>query len=209
MLTIDETDTFLDYAKDTFYYPLYVIALETGLRIGELLGLTWDDVVFNWKVIYVRHILCYLRKDGRYIFEMYDTKTRNRWRAVPLTAKAYDALKKQKVLRNTIYVKAFEKNNEYKNLVFVTKNNRPTQQFIVQECMEVTMRKIQKENPEFERLTPHCLRHTFATRAIERGAQSKTQQKLLGHGSLQMTMNLYCNVTNDSLFEAIRMMDTG
>lgn len=57
-----------------------------------------------------------------------------------------------------------------------------------QECMDVTMRRIQKEHPEFERFSLHCFRHTFATRAIENGMQPKSVQKLLGHGSLQLTM---------------------
>ena len=52
-------------------------------------------------------------------------------------------------------------------------------------------------------LTPHTFRHTFVTRCIETGVQPKTLQKLLGHGSLQMTMDLYCHVTQDTLFEEI------
>ena len=97
--------------------------------------------------------------------------------------------------------------DEYKNLVFVTRNNRPTQQFIVQECMDVTTRRIKKEHPEFERFPPHCFRHTFATRAIENGMQPKSVQKLLGHGSLQLTMDLYCHVTDDTLFDEMRKME--
>ena len=80
--------------------------------------------------------------------------------------------------------------DEYKDLVFVTRNNRPTQQFIIQECMDVITRQIQKEHPGFEKLTPHCFRHTSATRAIENGMQPKSLQKILGHGSLQLTMDL-------------------
>ena len=64
-----------------------------------------------------------------------------------------------------------------------------------------------KEHPEFEKFSPHCFRHTFATRAIENGMQPKTLQKILGHGSLQMTMDLYCHVTDDTLFEAMRLME--
>ena len=48
---------------------------------------------------------------------------------------------------------------------------------------------------------------TSATRAIENGMQPKTLQKILGHGSLQMTMDLYCHVTDDTLFEAMRLME--
>ena len=66
---------------------------------------------------------------------------------------------------------------------------------------------VQKEHPEFERFSPHCFRHTFATRAIENGMQPKSVQKLLGHGSLQLTMDLYCHVTDDTLFDEMRKME--
>lgn len=77
----------------------------------------------------------------------------------------------------------------YENLVFVTRNNRPTQQFIIQECMNLIIQRIQKVNENFETLTPHTFRHSFATRAIENGMQPKVLSKLLGHGQLQITMD--------------------
>lgn len=64
-------------AKDTFYYNLYVVAIDTGMRIGELMGLQWSDVDFEKKVVHVRRSLCYFRKDGKYVFEWHDTKTHN------------------------------------------------------------------------------------------------------------------------------------
>lgn len=208
VLTKKDTEIFLSQAEGTFYYNLYVVALETGLRIGELMGLQWSDIDFNKKVMRVRRSLCYFSREGKYVFEWHDTKTHNSKRSIPLTSKALTVLKQQKVVRQTIFLKhANNAIDEYRDLVFVTRNNRPTQQFIVQECIDVTIRRIQKEHPEFERFSPHCFRHTFATRAIENGMQPKTLQKLLGHGSLQMTMDLYCHVTEDTLFEAMELME--
>ena len=208
VLTVSETELFLSKAADTFYYNLYVLALETGMRIGELMGLQWADVDFNKKVLHVRRSLCYFRKDGKYVFEWHDTKTHNSKRTIPLTSRALAALKQQRIMRQRILLQhAADTQDEYKDLVFVTRNNRPTQQFIIQECLDVTTRQIQKEHPEFERFSPHCFRHTFATRAIENGMQPKSLQKILGHGSLQLTMDLYCHVTEDTLFEAMELME--
>lgn len=207
VLTVKETEVFLKQAESSIYYNPFIVALETGLRIGELMGLKWSDVDMKKKVLYVRHTLCYFRKDGKYIFEMHDTKTKNGRRTIPLTQKAYEALRRQKIQTLEIEVKGRKALAEYENLVFVTKNNRPTQHFIVQEGIEACVRRIQKEYPEFEKFSPHCFRHTFATRAIENGMQPKTLQKILGHGSLQMTMDLYCHVTDDTLFEAMRLME--
>ena len=208
VLTVSETELFLSKAANTFYYNLYVLALETGMRIGELMGLQWADVDFNKKVLRVRRSLCYFRMDGKYVFEWHDTKTHNSKRTIPLTSRALAALKQQRIMRQKILLQhAADTQDEYKDLVFVTRNNRPTQQFIIQECLDVTTRQIQKEHPEFERFSPHCFRHTFATRAIENGMQPKSLQKILGHGSLQLTMDLYCHVTEDTLFEAMELME--
>ena len=207
VLTVKETEVFLKQAESSIYYNLFIVALETGLRIGELMALTWSDIDMKKRALHVRHTLCYFQKDGKYIFEMHDTKTKNGRRTIPLTQKAYEALRRQRVWKLEIELKGRKALEEYEDLVFVTKNNRPTQQFIVQGGIEACVRNIQKKYPEFEKFSPHCFRHTFATRAIENGMQPKTLQKILGHGSLQMTMDLYCHVTDDTLFEAMRLME--
>ena len=55
----------------------------------------------------------------------------------------------------------------------------------------------------------HGLRHTYATRAIERGIQPKILQKLLGHSSIKITMDKYVHVTEDSFADAIRLFEEG
>jgi site-specific recombinase XerD len=124
-----------------------------------------------------------------------------------LTQRAYKALRRQRAKKLQIELKGLKAPEGFENLVFVTKNNRPTQQFIVEEGISACVHRIQKEHPDFEMFSPHCFRHTFATRAIENGMQPKTLQAILGHGSLQMTMDLYCHVTDDTLFEAMRLME--
>ena len=208
VLTVSETELFLSEAADAFYYNMFVLALETGMRISELMGLQWSDIDFNKKVLYVRHSLCYFCSGGKYVFEWHDTKTVNGKRTIPLTSRATEALKRQRLLRQKVWLKhAADAQSEYKDLVFVTKKNRPTQQFIVQECMNLVIKRIQEKQPDFERFSPHCFRHTFATRAIENGMPPKSLQKILGHGSLQLTMDLYCHVTEDTLFEAMKLME--
>ena len=207
VLTVSETELFLGEAQSSYYYNLFVLALETGMRIGELCGLQWQDIDFEKKVLYVRHTLCYFRKDGKYIFEMHDAKTKNGRRTIPLTTKALAALRRQRIQKQKILFKGIETEEQYRDLVFVTKNNRPTQQFIVQEAICAVVNRICKVHLDYELFSPHCLRHTFATRAIENGMQPKTLQKILGHGSLQMTMDLYCHVTEDTLFTEMMKME--
>ena len=200
VLTIRETELFLEQAKGTFYENLFILALETGLRVGELSALQWEDIDFKKKVIHVKHTLCYFSKNGKYVFEMHDTKTNNGKRTIPLTAKAINSLKCQKLQKQEIILKGKTAKEEFQNLVFVTKNNQPTQQFLINQCMQLVIQNMNKAGIDFSPFTLHTLRHTFATRAIEYGMNPKTLQKLLGHGTLQMTMDLYCHVTEDTLF---------
>lgn len=200
VLTIRETELFLEQAKGTFYENLFILALETGLRVGELSALQWEDIDFKKKVIHVKHTLCYFSKNGKYVFEMHDTKTNNGKRTIPLTAKAINSLKCQKLQKQEIILKGKTAKEEFQNLVFVTKNNQPTQQFLINQCMQLVIQNINKAGIDFSPFTLHTLRHTFATRAIEYGMNPKILQKLLGHGTLQMTMGLYCHVTEDTLF---------
>lgn len=207
VLTIKETELFLKEAEKSYYYNLFIVALDTGLRIGEIMALTWSDVDLKKRVLHVRRTLCYFRKDGTYTFEWHDTKTKNGRRDIPLTQRAYEALRRQRAKKLQIELKGLMAPEGFENLVFVTKNNRPTQQFIVEEGISACVHRIQKEHPDFKMFSPHCFRHTFATRAIENGMQPKTLQAILGHGSLQMTMDLYCHVTDDTIFDAMKLME--
>ena len=93
--------------------------------------------------------------------------------------------------------------------MFVTKTIKPTTQFLVGECIEGIMRKIHKHNPDliFERVTPHCFRHTFATRCLEANIPLKTVSQILGHSQLQLTTDLYMHVTTDMLFDSLEQFE--
>lgn len=104
-MTIAETQVFLEAAKGTAYYNLYILALETGIRIGELCGLQWDDIDYENKKLKVNRTLCYFSKDGKYIYETHDTKTVSGQRIIPLTSRAMQALKKQRIKKNEIILK--------------------------------------------------------------------------------------------------------
>lgn len=210
VLTVKETKIFLTEAESTFYYNLFVVALETGMRIGELSGLQWEDIDYKNKVVHVRHSMTYFSNaEGKYVFELHPTKTNKGLRDIPLTSKAIAALRQQYFMKQTLVNSGKEPLEEFENLVFVTKNNRPTTQFLVTECIEGVMRRIHKNNPDlvFEKFTPHCFRHTFATRWLEAGVPIKTVSAMLGHSQLQLTTDLYMHVTQDSLFKGLEQFE--
>jgi site-specific recombinase XerD len=69
--------------------------------------------------------------------------------------------------------------------------------------------RIALKHPDFKPLTPHTLRHTFATRCIECGMNPKTLQIILGHSTINITMNLYCHVTEDTLISEMSKFESG
>lgn len=81
--------------------------------------------------------------------------------------------------------------------LFCNENGDPLSRERVQGEIDRTIKRIHAAGYEFERITPHVFRHTFATRAIEVGMQPQVLKIILGHSSLAMTMDLYSHVLPD------------
>lgn len=201
VLTIKETELFIEYAKNCRYYNLFIVALETGMRIGELGGLFWSDVDFKKRAISINRTMCYVQGKNGYYFETHSPKTVSGKRLIPMTNKCAEALTRQKLIQSSC------KNTEFSDLVFSTMRNRPLQEMSIITSINTILTNMSKDGIHIQKFRPHAFRHTFATRAIENGVNPKTLQKLLGHSTLQMTMDLYCHVTDDTLFNEMKKME--
>lgn len=211
-LTIPEQKAFLEIAKRSHNYVQYALILESGLRTGELIGLTWNDI--DWE----RHTLTVNKTmEFRYKQQYWKAgppKTRNSYRTIPLTNTAYQLLWE-------LYIgRAYRKESAELNQVLTYTDRRTAKQvsFNMRDLVFVNYRTgMPAKNSSYDthlyklcerigidHFCMHALRHTYATRAIESGMQPKILQKLLGHASIKTTMDLYVHVTDDSLFEAVR-----
>ena len=194
ILTDEEIEWVYSYGEKSMAYPMIVICLETGMRIGEVLGLTWDDIDFDNNIIKVRHTLARLPNNGNPIFELHQPKTKSGRRNIPMSKLVRKVLLEKKIMsKNISNYRGFE------TLVFTTRGNNPYGQEQVLRAIYLIARKIQKDHPEFKRFSMHGLRHTFATKCIAKGMKPKVLQKILGHSSLSMTMDLYCHVTDETI----------
>lgn len=213
VFTKDEQTEFFECSKGTFYDNLFVVAVSTGLRQGELCALTWDDIDLEKKEISITKTLLYQKLEGdtQKEFHINPPKTKTGKRIVPINKQCEMALKRQFVQRNNIMSRKSAKPLKgFEDLLFVTKHGTP----ICDQIMIDAIRKVvdelnlcRDELEQFEMFTPHCFRHTFATRCFEAGIQPKTVQMYLGHATLQMTMDLYTSVLESHKQEEMQKLE--
>ncbi len=155
-------------------YPILLCAVRSGLREGELIGLQWDDVDFRGGFMEVRRAVVRRRETS--------TKT-HKIRRVDLSPQLQEVLQRLKEIRD---LEAMAKPTEASPWVFLSHTgNRWADQ---------TLRRAFKDcltRAEIRQVRFHDLRHTFASLLIQQGANPKYVQQQLGHGSIQVTMDIY------------------
>ncbi len=209
----EEQAEFFECSKGTFYDNLFVVAVSTGLRQGEICALTWDDIDFEKKEISVTKTLLYQKLEGdtQKEFHLNPPKTRTSKRTVPISKQCEIALKKQYIQRNNVMARKSAKPLEgFENLLFTTKYGTPICNQILLDAIKRIIEEInlcRDELEQFEPFSPHCFRHTFATRCFEAGIQPKTVQTYLGHATLQMTMDLYTSVLENHRQEEMQKLE--
>jgi len=210
VLTKDEQLEFLECSAGTFYHNLFDVAVNTGLRPGELCALTWDDVDLEKKYISVNKTLLYQKNEGdeQKTFHFGETKTESSVRLVPINIYCEKALKKQFVQKKNVEGKS-KKTTEFPDLLFTTKFNTPISAHLFDNAIIRIINEINLSrgiDNEFEHFSAHTFRHTFATRCIESNVNIKTLQTYLGHSSLQTTM-LYLHTTDDHKFAEMELLE--
>lgn len=203
VLSLEEQALFFDYCKGTFYDNFFNVAISTGMRIGEIAALKWEDIDFEKNLINVNKTLIYAKfeEDKQKEFHFGAPKTLTSTRMIPINRQCEIALKKQYIQKNVIASKSVKKvDAQFKDLLFTTSFNTPINaQNIVDAIRKIVIEiNVMRDFcDEIEFFSCHCFRHTFATRCFEAGIQPKTVQSYLGHATLQMTMDLYTSVLRE------------
>lgn len=198
-LSREQQEEFFDACKGTFYDNLYNVAINTGLRPGELFALTADDIDLGGGYISVTKTLVYQKylDDDCKTFHIEPPKTRQSYRKVPINSECRKYLENQFELKRIVKSKRPKQQNDY---LFVTKFNTPLNSVIYSDSIRSVVRRIndtRDSDNEFPFFGGHTFRHTFATRCFEAGVQPKVVQSYLGHASLKMTMDLYTHITDE------------
>lgn len=203
VLTREEQKIFLEYAAGSQYAPIFEFALSTGMRGGEIKALTWENVNFGKEIIAVRHTLI---KSGKE-YALDTPKTGSSYRDIPMMENVRTLLKRQKIWQQESRLRLGELWNPaegLENLVFTTAVGTPIDKEYLKNSIDRIVKKINKGGIEFEHITMHTFRHSFAIRCIENGMNPQTLKAILGHSKLAMTMDLYAHVLPDQKAEEIR-----
>lgn len=194
-LTIDTQRKFLKGAAGKSYENQYRFVLQTGLRTGELVGLTWDSIDFEKRTVTISRTMEYRYAVGEW--RVGPPKSKSGYRTIPLTDEAIRILKDQKEKNNRIKVISME----WKNQVFLSRKGEPVKNSTYDTALFKICDKV-----GIRRFSMHVLRHTFATRCIEAGMLPKTLQKILGHSNIGITMNLYVHITEEEKHKEMNLV---
>lgn len=180
----------LDAASGHRSEALYVVALHTGLRQGELLGLLWEDLDLKAGRLSVRRSL----KITDHGLDLGSTKNNTSRRSVPLNRVAVAALKAHRTRQNQERLRTGDLWEDH-GLVFPNRVGKPMDHgnLYLREYKPL----LKGAGLEDQGFTFHALRHTFATELFNQGKRPKVIQSLLGHSSIVQTMDTYSHLLND------------
>lgn len=192
-LAEDELLTFLEYAKDSYYYNFFRILAYTGMRTGEAAALTWADIDYTNGVIHINKTAVKIYHD--YIVQ--SPKTDKGFRDVPITPIVKEVLQAQfeaqKILNggSVVYLSGtvFPTSN---HSGYVTASN-------LCPVIKHILKNAEKDNHHIDYFSAHALRDTYATRCTEQGMSAHTLMKLLGHSNINLTMNLYAQALPETI----------
>lgn len=192
-LTAEQSRRLLDAAKGHPQEALFVLALATGMRRGELLGLKWQDIDFTGNVLYVRRALSRLPTQmGRERGDLYieaEPKTRSSRRSIALPQFAVEALKQHRIRQEEMRRAAGDAWEDHDYVFCNPLGTHLDPGYGVLTQLKLLLKKAGLPDVRF-----HDLRHSAATLLLSKGVHPKVVQEILGHSEISMTMDIYSHV---------------
>lgn len=181
------------------YAPAYILLLNTGLRVGELVALTWKDIDFTKRIIRVNKTVSTIKNRNRFesdnqkVNVITTTKTKKSNRVIPMNETACLVLKELMKRQQEMGIKS--------DYVISTKEGNP----MLVRVLEQTFSRICQEN-YIDYKGIHSLRHTFGSVLVKKGVDIKVISEILGHSTVQFTYDRYIHIINEMKAEAVNLI---
>lgn len=211
-LTLPEQELFMEFLskENSQYYhwlPIFTVMLGTGMRVGEITGLRWNDIDLKSGMIDVNHTLVYYKhrdENGCY-FDIHSPKTKAGVRQIPMTEEVKNAFLLEKKMQDLAGIQSKVTIDGYHNFIFVNRFGNVQNQGtlnralrrIIRDCNDKQLLKEKKNPVLLPNFSCHSLRHTFTTRLVEAGVNIKVIQNLCGHSRSDVTLDIYTTVTKE------------
>jgi integrase len=196
-LTPDEARVFLEAIRGDRFEALFVAALALGLRLGEALGLGWNDIDFEKRTLAVRYALQRINKQ----LVRTDLKRDTSGRTLPLPDHTLAVLRAHRANQLEEKLKA-GRNWQDSELVFTTYQGNPLDGRNVLRHFQNALNRAGLRHQRF-----HDLRHACASLLLAQGVSPKVVQTVLGHTDIRLTMNTYAHVMPSMQRDAADVMD--
>ena len=177
-LTMEQQRAFMNYTANNpifcHWTPLFTVLLGTGGRIGEIIGLRWQDLDFENRTISINHSVVYYAQEGaktrKSVFQVSLPKTEAGIRIIPMLDAVYDAFKEESYNAEEV----------------------------------LNAKKEKRQPVILPHFSCHHLRHTFCTRFCEQETNIKVIQSIMGHANIETTMDIYAEVTDMKKAESMK-----
>lgn len=210
-LTVPEQELFLEFlSREDIPYrhwrPIFSIMANTGMRVGEITGLQWEDIDLDNGMIEVNRTLVYYNhaENGCH-FSIHTPKTNAGRRVIPILEDVKKAFLEEKQYQEFNGLKCNAAVDGYTDFIFINRFGNlqhqgtlnKTLRRIIRDCNDMQLSKNEKNPVLLPRFSCHSLRHTFTTRLVEAGVNLKVIQDTLGHKDFSTTMDIYTDVTKE------------
>lgn len=220
-LTIEQQRAFLTFIEETPRYhkwkPMFTVMVGTGMRVGELIGLRWEDIDMDNRTIDVNHSLFYFagkrnKEPERWVINL--PKTEAGLRVIPMVNAVYTAFLEEKLRQEEEGISCISQIDDMSGFIFFNRfrtihnpeginRNLDTVITAYNNREEVKAAREKRTPLLLPHFTSHHLRHTFCTRLCEADVNIKVIQQIMGHKDIQTTMDIYAEVSKNKKKESL------
>ena len=211
-LTVEQEKAFIDYFESrpelVHWRNLFVVLLGTGCRIGELVGLRWDDIDLENRIVHINHSVSYYPREKssyRCEYAVSPPKTEKGVRDIPMFHSVFNAFMSEKKLQKETGICCLTEIEGMTNFIFFNRYNEIHNPAGVNRAIkrfsedyncneEINAKKQKREAVMLPHFSCHHLRHTFCTRLCENETNVKLIQEIMGHSDIRTTLDIYAEI---------------